>query len=288
MSLLFTGASGFIGKHLARMLETEDVLCLAGKNIPGHRTIVHKGHCYDDVDLSAERIDEVLLLGAVTPKGEGKETAEDYVSNVTGVLSLLKVLPNVPRRIIFASSVSVYVNEGKIINEKSPLESGDMYSLSKLMCEKILEEYCHKNHVQLLIARLGNVYGEGEETYRKLIGTFVSKAMTDEEIEIFSDGKETRNLIYVKDVCYFLKEQIDSQFVGVVNVVSAHEYTIMELVEMVKRITGSSGPVSVLQAGRGRSDHYDATCLYSAVEGFRETSMEDGIRNMVNAWRQHV
>jgi len=98
----------------------------------------------------------------------------------------------------------------------------------------------------------------------------------NENILIHSSGDELRNLIYVGDVCQFIKQELYSDSQGVVNLVSSNEYSVLEIAQIIKRITKSRSEIVICNKFSGRSDHYDATKFLSMFENFQETSLQDG------------
>ena len=294
MKILMTGASGFLGTNFLASYEhtTKDVCCISSKKIKGFRTIICADHFYNELKID-EPFETLLLFGAVTPKGFGQEMFVDYMTNFFSVFNLLNKLQSIPKKIIFASSVSVYKQDG-VICEDTPLSSSDPYALSKIVCEEMLKDYCKRNGTSLLIARLGNLYGPGEDKYNKLIGGFLRSVFKNNAITLFTKGEELRNLFYVGDVCKFLKNAITHDYGKqlVLNCCSKHHYTIKEIAETVISVTGQSaqilysGESSTSHIGNIRSDFYN-TDLFQKIwlNDNTEMPLPDGIEKTLESFK---
>lgn len=154
-SLLFTGASGFLGANiLPRLkreyaplttlghLDTDDITVNLARNIP---ELPHK---FDIVLHAAGK-------AHVVPKTKAEEQAF-YDVNYQGTVNLCKALEKsgVPQAMIFISTVAVYGCEGgELIEETHPLNGTTPYAKSKIMAEEFLTEWCKKNGVVLTILR---------------------------------------------------------------------------------------------------------------------------------------
>jgi nucleoside-diphosphate-sugar epimerase len=154
MKVLVTGASGFLGKHviqeLTRLQYTIDTI---GRS--NTATIV--ADISKEVPSLSKQYDLVVHAAGkahVVPKTEA-EKQEFYDVNLTGTKNLIEALKKTPSYFIFISSVAVYglVSGDKII-ETEELKAVDSYGASKVCAEKIILDWCKKNHVCCTILRL--------------------------------------------------------------------------------------------------------------------------------------
>lgn len=244
MNILITGATGFVGKALLNYISqqhlfvSDQIWLLTSHSVEGYKYIFHKGYTFTQVDflnIGCDSVDVVLHMGAATPK-KANETGIDfagkYAENAITTEHLLRNLPNVPRKIIFISSVSVY-EPTPVINEDTPLNSSDLYGVSKIMCEQLLREYSEENHTVLEILRLGQIYGEGEEKYGKIISTFLKQILEGERISLYNDGNAVRSNLYVYDLAELLCKAIcDVEQNLLVNVCSSQAVSVHNIAKM--------------------------------------------------------
>lgn len=264
MNVLLTGCSGFIGKRLLRLLQQSgmNVFLLTSRPISGFHCILHKNYTYATSDLTNKglnHVDTLIHVGGSTPrKSEDFSLTEKYLDNISCTRYLISHLPNIPSKIIYISSVDVYDKHDKIISEGTPYQYESSYGLSKLICEKYLTEIC-KNGSILQVLRLGNIYGPGEESYSKIVGSFLKKALLNEPIDIWSDGSELRSLLYVDDCCKAIYNSIKYDIsLGITNVVSDQCISVLDLYKLIVSVTDSNSELRVHGACCGRSEIYNA------------------------------
>jgi nucleoside-diphosphate-sugar epimerase len=155
--ILITGSNGFLGKHIMKELKSKPL------------TIGRNSQCDIVVDLAKEipslpQVDLVIHSAGkahCVPKTE-LEKQSFFEVNVKGTENLLKGLEKAgyPKQFVFISSVSVYgVSSGITINEEHPLMAQDPYGKSKILAEKLIEDWCAKNNVICTILRLPLIIG---------------------------------------------------------------------------------------------------------------------------------
>lgn len=291
MGILITGATGFIGNNLIRcMLEwgyhSSDIILLIGKedkqlSDAGYRILLHRNYSYATDELRSllhpgEQIDAVIHLGAATPKGMRQDEEIDFEENVRTTEHLLNTLPNIPGAFILGSSVSVY-------NTDISTPDG-RYGKSKLACEQLLTDSLLKT--RLWIMRFGPVYGPGEETYQKIAGSFLKKAMAGEDIMLRGDGSAVRNMVYVGDLCKRIlkplermapRDSVKAQELHVSDIVNEESITILQLACCAARIAGSTSRIFTEAFGEVLMDGRDYAC--KEAEG---TSYWEGMQLLYN------
>lgn len=261
--VLLTGGAGFVGQVVLKELIRHElnVMVLTSKIIKDYKNIhyiCHHNYTYDVNVFGGSSIDVVIHIGASTPKGWGKDTVREYIENIRTTVHLIENLPNVPQKIIFISTVSVY-KYCEIIDESTEINCDDAYGMTKILCEKYLEDFCKKNEVDLQILRLGPVFGPGEEKYNKVAGTFIRLAMRDEPINIFSDGEELRNMIYIDTVAKYITEAaLFEENIGIVNIVSTESISIKDLANLAVSVTNSSSKINILNEIDGRKCKFNS------------------------------
>lgn len=156
--ILLTGSNGFLGKHIVTGLKAEYV------------TVGRSSKCDVIADLSMEIpfLPKVNLVVHSAGKAHSVpktdvEKQSFFDVNVKGTENLLKGLENagLPKQFIFISSVSVYgLTLGNKIDEDHPLMAADPYGKSKILAEKLIQEWCKKHKIVYTILRLPLVVGK--------------------------------------------------------------------------------------------------------------------------------
>lgn len=160
MTILLTGASGFLGKIIASELQDHKILSL-GKAATNDVVV----DLSETVPAFHNPIDVVIhAAGKAHIVPRTKEEEESFWKvNYQGTIHLLEgigQMDTLPKYFVFISTVSVYgLNEGKDINENTPLKGDSPYALSKIKAEEAVENWCKQHGVHYLILRLPLVVG---------------------------------------------------------------------------------------------------------------------------------
>lgn len=290
MNILITGATGFLGTTFLSCLKksglfaNDSLFLLTSREIPGYRCILHKNYTFTKEELirgGLEHVDIVFHLGSAVPR-----TKEEYnlnytvkfAENVHNTIHLWNNLPNIPAKFIFTSSVDVYHNNGEEINEDTPLQLNSMYSASKIMCEKYLEQVCAENKTVLQILRLGQIYGPGEDVYAKILSAFMKQAMEGRRINIFSDGSDIRSMLLAEDCCRCIAQAADfDTYIGPVNIASSQSVTLKELVDLIFKTIGKEPDVQYGSSTDIKKNLFN-TSKMNRLFNLKETPTADGIR----------
>lgn len=134
-------------------------------------------------------------------------------------------------RIIFTSSCSVYGASDGILTETSPLNPLSLYAKTKLWGEEIL-----KSHPNVLIFRLGTLYGIGDQFSRirfdLVVNTLTMRSALHKKITVFG-GKHYRPLLHVRDAAKAIANAFDKSNIGIYNLHSDN-VTILQIAERIK------------------------------------------------------
>jgi nucleoside-diphosphate-sugar epimerase len=192
MNILITGAAGFLGSHLTKLLlegKKHHIRCLV-RNKGGmlklesminselkDRLEIIEGNLTskDDVKIAVKNVDVVYHCAAML-KGA---TSDMFYNTVIGSRNLLEALlqENI-KRIVLVSSFSVYevatLPKKAVIDENTPFErhptKRDAYSYIKCKQEMLFREYALKNNLNIVIIRPGVIYGEGASSFSARVG----------------------------------------------------------------------------------------------------------------------
>jgi nucleoside-diphosphate-sugar epimerase len=294
MKVLLTGSSGFIGSNLLSYIDSQaDKSSFDIRILPSFRNENSDNYNYsftieDLLQLGLDKIDTLVHAGAFTPKNTNQlNDIKHNTENVMNTEYLLTHLPNIPRKIIYISSISVYNSTNQeIINENTLTCADTLYGLSKLFCERIIQEYSRKNRIECQILRLGVVYGHNL-TYSGLIPTVIRNILDDKPVFIFNGGKEIKSYIHVKDCCRVIYESIKKSVRDeIVNVVSAHSIPVKELVRKIIEISGKDISITNMRTDKKTfNTRYDNTVLLNNF-GENEISYDVGLNESFNYFEQ--
>jgi len=153
--------------------------------------------------LCCRDIDAVVHLAAQSGVPVSVENPQlDCAINVTGTLNVLEACrKNSVGEFVFASSgaplgeVEPPIHEQKVPRPVSP------YGASKLAGEAYCSSYYKTFGVKTVVLRFGNVYGPGSQHKTSIVAKFFRHALNGQPLEIYGDGTQTRDFIYISDLC---------------------------------------------------------------------------------------
>lgn len=282
--ILITGASGFIGKWLVKLaiekFGQNEVIALTSKPIDYCQFILHHGYTFDSNAFDGFQIDKVIHAGAFIPKSaEQSNSVAESNSNITNIAYLLDHLPKSVKKIVFLSTVDVYDINEKLINEQSLIRPISLYGDSKYYCERMLSAWCTLMAVQFVILRIGHVFGEGEESYSKLIPMTIKNVLNKRPPQIFGTGEELRSFMYVQDCCDLILSSLEANKSGIIlNVASPQSFTVRHIIDLI--ISLSEEPaldINFIPTNRvSRSIFFDTAKMQENI-GMPKTELRDGL-----------
>lgn len=216
MSILITGAEGFLGTHLATLLHQsgEQVVGLDVVASPVARpwpVVVGDVTSRDFLDqLFAEYdVTSAVHAGGVSgPHICNNFPARVFEVNVMGTVNLFEVTRHrqLPGRIVFLSSSSVYGQAAEKASckppvvERLPLLASEPYGASKVSCEALLRAYVAQENIDAVSLRISIVYGVGRTAYCGISEMFKA-ALAGEPIVLDAGCDVPLPWVYVDDVC---------------------------------------------------------------------------------------
>jgi len=152
-------------------------------------------NCCQDIDV-------IVHLAASTGVGPSVEDPKkDMESNVIGTFNMLEAARNNSvKRFIFASSGAPVGECDPPIHEELAPHPVSPYGASKLAGEGYCSSYFRTFGIETIALRFGNVYGPGSNRKNSVVAKFIKQAMQGETLEIYGDGNQTRDFIYIDDL----------------------------------------------------------------------------------------
>jgi GDP-D-mannose 3',5'-epimerase len=280
---LVCGAGGFIGGHLVKRLK-EEGFWVRGVDLKFQEFAETQADDFVIGDLRDgrfareivdRRFDEVYQLAADMGGAgfifTGENDADIMHNSATINLNVLDAChKRNNRRIFYSSSACMYPAYNQEDPDNPNCEEGSAYPAApdseygweKLFSERLYLAYQRNHGIQARVARYHNIFGPegtwtgGREKAPAAICRKVAMARSDEAIEIWGDGTQTRSFLYVDECVEGTLRLTRSEFSGPVNVGSEEMVTINQLVDLVADIAGKTiekrhipGPLGV----RGRN-----------------------------------
>jgi UDP-glucose 4-epimerase len=314
---MITGGLGFIGSNLARHLVAAgaDVLIVDALirdyggnpfNIDGIEDAVRVNY----VDVRDERVMDVLvrdrevifnLAGQVSHIDSMRDPHTDLEINCRAQLSMLEACRkyNPGTKVVFAGTRQVYGRPDYLpVDERHLVRPADINGVNKAAGEYYHLLYNNVFGVRACSLRLTNVYGPRQlikHNRQGFIGWFIRLAIEDREIQIYGDGSQQRDFVYVDDAAdAFMRAGASDACNGeVFNVGGEEPLSHRELVTMLIDAAGTGSMRFVdWPEDKKRIDigsFYSDSTRFKQTAGWRAgTRLRDGLRQTVAFYRQHL
>ena len=268
MKILVTGGAGFIGSHVCEELQKNyagaevmvlDNLATGSKeNVPACFKLVQMDMRSPELTafFAENKFNKVIHLAAQTLVPTSlKDPALDADLNVLGLINVLEAARQTGvSSVIFSSSAAVYGDNAHLpLRETERLLPTSFYGLTKAVAEEYLRLYHDLYGLNTTVLRFANVYGErqGMAGEGGVISIFAKKLANDEKIEVYGDGNQTRDFVYVKDIAKALCLALDHQGYGIFNVSTGEEVSLNTLIEVFEKVMKKKPQVEYLKVRTG-------------------------------------
>jgi UDP-glucose 4-epimerase len=316
---LITGGAGFIGSHLAERLlqQGEHVVLLDNlstgsmENIRHLKGSEHLEYHLDGIEnrqLLAELVDDadviVHFAAAVGVKLIVESPVRTIETNVNGTQSVLEAACKKRKLVLVASTSEVYGKNTNIpFTEEADLVLGPTtkgrwsYAASKALDEFLALSYWKEKKQPVIVVRFFNTVGPRQTgRYGMVLPNFVRRALANEPIEVYGDGRQSRCFCDVRDTVEALLRLIplDRAVGEVINIGNTEEVSIEDLAKIVKQRTDSSSPIQFVPYDQAYEPGFEdmmrrvpSIAKLEAFTGFRpRTSLVEIIDRVSSYFRQ--
>lgn len=302
-----TGGAGFVGAHLCRALSAAgwDVVAVDDFSTgtpdavadlverPGFTLVEH--NVIDGLPIEGS-VEAVLHLASpASPLAYLARPLETLAVGSAGTRHALELAAAQGARFLLASTSEVYGDPAVHPQPESywgnvnPVGPRSVYDESKRFAEATATAYAATRGVDVRIARIFNTYGPGmNATDGRVVVNFLAQALAGKPLTVYGDGTQTRSFCFVDDLVRGLVLLLQSEVTGPVNLGNPDERTILDLVELVRELTGSNSEISFLPLPESDPVRRcpDITRSRRELGWSADISLRDGLGRMVAAMRE--
>jgi UDP-glucose 4-epimerase len=316
MKILVTGGAGYIGSATAEaLLSAGHSVTVYDSLVTGHRRAVPEGATFVEADLSDghaltktltdQAFDAVMHFAAFIEAGESmKEPGRFYHNNFTNSLTLMETAVRAGvRRFVLSSTAAVFQSSEEPLREDSPVGPTNVYGHTKLMIEQVLDWYRQIHGLHFAALRYFNACGalpnrgEAHQPESHLIPLVLRVPLGKREAaQIYGtdyptpDGTCIRDYIHIADLVsahLLALDGLSERDRLIYNLGSGNGYSVREVIETARQVTGHPIPVQELPRRPGDS----ARLVASSEKIKRELGWaprHDNLREIISsAWEWH-
>lgn len=262
MRILVTGGAGFLGSHLCKSLleEGNEVICLDNFYTGSKNNILE---LLDNKNFELIRhdvtfpiyleVDQIFNLACpASPVHYQKDPVQTTKTSVHGAINMLGLAKRTKARILQASTSEVYGDPevhpqtedywGKV----NPIGIRSCYDEGKRCAETLFFDYHRQYNLDIRVVRIFNTYGPNmHPNDGRVVSNFIVQALQGKDITIYGSGEQSRSFCYVDDLIRGITTYMstESGIPGPINLGNPYEFTMLELAELVLKLTNSSSKI---------------------------------------------
>ena len=303
MKVLLTGATGFIGSHVARLLVNTDVevyaLVRESSDLWRIKDIASRLHLVqadllvaDEVEAQLARIRPEICLHLAWYAVPGEYlTARENIDLLKASLNLASCLAQLGcKRFVGVGTCFEYDIGSECLAETSPVKPRNLYAASKLALQIVLEQLVDVTGMEAVWVRLFYLYGPYEPKQR-LVPSVIRSLLRNEVAKVTS-GEQVRDFLHVEDVAAAIWAVAQSELSGVVNIGSGHPVTVRDIVTRIGKILNRPRLVTL-----GALPYNPADPMFVCADNHRLTGnttwtpqydLESGLRQTIDWWEKQL
>lgn len=307
--VLVTGGAGFIGSHLCDRLlkEDHDVICADNLFTGQKSNIAHlMNNPYfefvrHDITLPYfVEVDQIYNLACpASPIHYQFDPVQTTKTSVHGAINMLGLAKRTNATILQASTSEVYGDPevhpqpedywGRV----NPIGIRSCYDEGKRCAETLFFDYHRQHNVKIKVIRIFNTYGPRmHPNDGRVVSNFIVRALKNQDLTIYGDGKQTRSFQYVDDLIEGMIRSMHtaSSFTGPVNIGNPAEFTILELAQLVIKLTGSNSKIcfQTLPKDDPKQRLPEISLAKKALDWEPKVRLEEGLLKTINYFKEII
>lgn len=299
MGILVTGGAGFIGRWITKKLIDDRHKTYILDNLSnGKMRNIEEFKCNSNFkfilgDIRDNKVvknvfkdvDICIHAAAAINVQESIENPEKYYDvNVNGTFNILEEARKKDAKVILIGTCMVYdLTTSKAINEEHSLNPKSPYAGSKLAAENIALSYFHAYGLPVVITRPFNTYGPYQKSNMEggVVSIFIKAFLEGKMLNVFGDGTQTRDFLYVEDCAEFItKATFSDKAVGeIINAGYGKDIAIKDLALLICK---DAGRIRYVEHHHLQSEIPKLLCDYTKAKNLLnwepKISLKEGIK----------
>jgi len=293
--ILVLGGNGFIGYNLVKRFSQREKLRVFDRNWKheledNNIELVTGDFRQVDFEEILEEVDTVFhFISSSTPFDGTDALLADIEENLVPTVRLLDAMrkKNVKRMFFISSGGTVYGECVEPARETDKISPECVYAAQKAWIEICVRLYEKYDNIQGYILRIGNPYGLeiNKKKRQGIIPIFTEKIINEEPIEIWGDGENRRDYIYIEEVIDAIEAVYSYQGTQrVFNIGTGNSYSTREIIAQIERILGKKAVITYKEARKCdlREARLDVSLIRRECGWFSRLTVEQGIQMYIN------
>ncbi len=259
VKVLITGAAGFVASHIIEYINryNNEIEIIGIDNLSyGYKERLEglslefiQGDVEDIEKYNIRDVSAIIHTAAIAPLPHNEiNPTESYKQNVVNTIRVAEFASKIGcKKIIFLSTSAIYENDIKFPSkEREHLNTTLVYPTTKMCAEHALNAYSNSYSLSTYALRLFNLYGPRQDYFREqppLIGYLLRSIFNNEIAELYSNGEQSRDYIYIDDlakvIINLLNKQDNKKGLKVLNVGSGLTTSVNEIIDILSKISGN-------------------------------------------------
>lgn len=305
--ILITGGAGFLGFHLCKRLldEGNEVICLDNfytgqrSNVVGFMKNPHFELMRHDICFPVYvEVDEIYNLACpASPVHYQFDPVQTTKTSVHGAINVLGLAKRVKAKVFQASTSEVYGDPQIHPQPESywghvnPIGFRSCYDEGKRCAETLFFDYHRQHKLNIKVARIFNTYGPNmHPNDGRVVSNFIIQALQGKPITVYGDGNQSRSFCYVDDLIdgFIRLMNTPDDVTGPVNLGNPGEFTILELAEILIKMTKSKSRIihKPLPSDDPMQRKPDISLAKKKLKWKPKVKLEDGLKETIKYFRK--
>jgi len=300
-NVLVTGGAGFVGSHLVEELLKRNTAVVVVDNNCNKKSYLFTEKLNKKIKVSKMnicnykkllllidefKIDFIFHLAAQALVEEAynnpKRTLDNNIMSTINVLEAVRTNPRI-KGVVVASSDKAYGDLlKKKYKESDPLVGAHPYEVSKSATDLISTSYFKTYGTPVVVTRFGNIYGEGDLHFSRIIPGIMESLVKKKKFKIRSNGKYIRSYLYVKDVVngYILLAENIAKIKGeAFNFGSNNTVSVVEMIKLIQKMLNKKIEYKIVNSAKSEIPYQalDYTKIKTTLGWYNKYTLKDVI-----------
>ena len=307
--ILVSGGAGFLGSHLCdRLLEQGHVVLCVDNFFTGSKQNVNHLLANPNFELMRHdvtfplyvEVDQIYNLACpASPVHYQFDPVQTTKTSVHGAINMLGLAKRVKARILQASTSEVYGDPEihpqpeSYFGKVNPIGIRSCYDEGKRCAETLFFDYFRQHQLDIKVIRIFNTYGPRmHPNDGRVVSNFIVQALEGKDITIYGDGQQTRSFCYVDDLIRGMISMMETEqgFTGPINIGNPGEFTMLELAELVIKLTGSKSKLVFLPKPEDdpKQRRPDIGLAKDVLKWLPNVPLEEGLKKTIAYFRATI